>query len=243
MASTPPPPPRVARPRRNSACRITSSPCADWRLRRRRRIHRADGGAHDIGGIGCFVGTVRANPDGPPLVRDPRALSGHDRACDCRHRRRRRTQRWPCSAAPWSPPSAASLPGENSVLVLAASAHRQAALDATAFLIDWLKTQAHSGSRRFSKRLHVWWRRRADDAAAARWGQASKTLPLPWGLGRKSGQVGGRVGAVKVCEATCTNPAPPTPLEEEGELPPHRWLLSAVHPGQNQNCRPTQPGD
>ena len=34
------------------------------------------------------------------------------------------------------------LPGENIVLVLTASAHRQAALEATAFLIDWLKTKA-----------------------------------------------------------------------------------------------------
>ena len=32
--------------------------------------------------------------------------------------------------------------GENIVLVLAAAAHRQPALDATAFLIDWLKTKA-----------------------------------------------------------------------------------------------------
>ena len=33
-------------------------------------------------------------------------------------------------------------PGENIVLVAAASAHRQAALAATGFLIDWLKTRA-----------------------------------------------------------------------------------------------------
>ncbi len=34
------------------------------------------------------------------------------------------------------------VPGANIVLVLAAAAHRQPALDATAFLIDWLKTKA-----------------------------------------------------------------------------------------------------
>jgi molybdopterin synthase catalytic subunit len=34
------------------------------------------------------------------------------------------------------------VPGENIVLVLTAAAHRQAALDSTAFLIDWLKTKA-----------------------------------------------------------------------------------------------------
>ena len=34
------------------------------------------------------------------------------------------------------------LPGERIVLVATASAHRQAALEACAFLIDWLKTKA-----------------------------------------------------------------------------------------------------
>jgi len=34
------------------------------------------------------------------------------------------------------------LPGDNIVLVIAASPHRQAALEACAFLIDWLKTSA-----------------------------------------------------------------------------------------------------
>ena len=34
------------------------------------------------------------------------------------------------------------LPGDSIVLVATASPHRQAALDSTAFLIDWLKTSA-----------------------------------------------------------------------------------------------------
>jgi molybdopterin synthase catalytic subunit len=61
--------------------------------------------------------------------------------------------------------------GENIVLVLAAASHRQAALDATAFLIDWLKTRAPFWKREeFPDGRGEWVdAREADDAAAARW--------------------------------------------------------------------------
>ncbi len=62
-------------------------------------------------------------------------------------------------------------PGEPIVLVVAASAHRKPALEATAFLIDWLKTRAP-----FWKREHLrgggqrWVEARdTDDDAAAAW--------------------------------------------------------------------------
>jgi molybdopterin synthase catalytic subunit len=61
--------------------------------------------------------------------------------------------------------------GEKIVLVLTAAGHRQAALDATAYLIDWLKTSAP-----FWKKEHfagggaAWVSARVeDDEAAARW--------------------------------------------------------------------------
>ncbi len=62
-------------------------------------------------------------------------------------------------------------PGETIVLVLAAAAHRQAALDATAFLIDWLKTRAPFWKKEaFADGAEAWVAARAeDDAAAARW--------------------------------------------------------------------------
>lgn len=63
------------------------------------------------------------------------------------------------------------LPGDRIVLAAAASPHRAAALEAVAFLIDWLKTRAPfwkreelaDGSRRWVEA------RAEDDAAAARW--------------------------------------------------------------------------
>ena len=63
------------------------------------------------------------------------------------------------------------LPGEPIVLVLAAASHRQAALDGTAFLIDWLKTAAPFWKREeFADGAAEWVAaREADDVAAARW--------------------------------------------------------------------------
>ena len=57
------------------------------------------------------------------------------------------------------------------MLVLAAASHRQPALDATAFLIDWLKTKAPFWKKEeFAGGGATWVEARdADDAAAARW--------------------------------------------------------------------------
>jgi molybdopterin synthase catalytic subunit len=127
-------------------------------------------GRTDIGGIGCFVGTVRCNPgervaalalEHYPVMTEraiTRIVEEAERrwsllGCTVIHRVGRLTA------------------GENIVLVLAASAHRQAALDATAFLIDWLKTKAPFWKREESTDGNATWveAREADDAAAARW--------------------------------------------------------------------------
>jgi molybdopterin synthase catalytic subunit len=62
-------------------------------------------------------------------------------------------------------------PGEQIVLVLAAAAHRAAALDGCAFLIDWLKTAAPFWKKEhLPDGSHRWVDARAeDDTAAARW--------------------------------------------------------------------------
>ena len=61
--------------------------------------------------------------------------------------------------------------GEPIVWVLAASAHRQAALDGCAFLIDYLKTQAPFWKKEHTAAGGQWVdAREADDAALARWG-------------------------------------------------------------------------
>jgi len=61
-------------------------------------------------------------------------------------------------------------PGERIVLVAATSAHRQAALDACAFLIDWLKTKAPFWKLEEGGQGVAWVdARHSDDEAAAKW--------------------------------------------------------------------------
>ena len=62
-------------------------------------------------------------------------------------------------------------PADQIVLVIAASAHRQAAFDAAAFLMDYLKTKAPFWKREAGATGEAKWvdARDADDAAARRW--------------------------------------------------------------------------
>lgn len=64
------------------------------------------------------------------------------------------------------------VPGDRIVLVATASAHRAAALDACAFLIDRLKTDAPFWKKEEDGNGTARWvdARDSDDAAAARWG-------------------------------------------------------------------------
>jgi molybdopterin synthase catalytic subunit len=80
--------------------------------------------------------------------------------------------RWPLTGATVIHRYGKIAPGENIVLVLAASAHRRAAFEAAEFLMDYLKSRAP-----FWKREHLqdgttgdWVEARSEDeAAAARW--------------------------------------------------------------------------
>jgi molybdopterin synthase catalytic subunit len=128
-------------------------------------------GHTDIGGIGCFVGTVRTSQGGPGLealalehypVMTERAIAGVVAEAE---------QRWPLLGCTVIHRIGRMAPGDNIVLVLAAAAHRQAALAATAFLIDWLKTKAPFWKQEtFVDGSSTWVAARdTDAAAAARW--------------------------------------------------------------------------
>lgn len=61
-------------------------------------------------------------------------------------------------------------PGDRIVLVITASAHRQAAFEASAFLVDWLKTRAPFWKLEEDGRQRRWVEAKAsDDDAASRW--------------------------------------------------------------------------
>lgn len=128
-------------------------------------------GRVDIGGLGCFVGTVRDTAKGRRIVsmtlehypamteRAMARIAGEAEA------------RWPLLGCTLIHRVGTLLPGENIVLILTASAHRQAALDATGFLIDWLKTKAPFWKKeQFADGEQAWVAANSeDDAAAARW--------------------------------------------------------------------------
>jgi molybdopterin synthase catalytic subunit len=127
-------------------------------------------GRTDIGGIGCFVGTVRDNGrtvSGMTLEHYPGMTERSiGKIAD------QAAERWPLLGCTVIHRVGPLRPGENIVLVIAASAHRQAALDATAFLIDWLKTKAPFWKREDLADGGGAWvdAREEDDSAASRWG-------------------------------------------------------------------------
>jgi molybdopterin synthase catalytic subunit len=126
-------------------------------------------GRTDIGGIGCFVGVVRAeSPEFIALTLEHypamthRALAAIAATAE---------QRWHLLGCTVIHRYGRLLPGDNIVLVLTAASHRAAALESTAFLIDWLKTKAPFWKQEsFAGRPDRWVEARPeDDAAAARW--------------------------------------------------------------------------
>ena len=79
-------------------------------------------------------------------------------------------RRWPLQASLIIHRYGRMEPGEPIVLVAAASKHRKAALEACAFLIDWLKTKAPFWKLEEGDGEGTWVdARTSDDEAAARW--------------------------------------------------------------------------
>ncbi|MBV9784497.1 MAG: molybdenum cofactor biosynthesis protein MoaE [Acidisphaera sp.] len=111
-------------------------------------------GRTGIGGIGCFVGVVRATGGITAMTLEhypgmtERALAGIAEQAE---------QRWDLLGCTLIHRIGRLTPGEGIVLVLAASGHRQAALEATTFLIDWLKTGAPFWKKeRFADGKEAW---------------------------------------------------------------------------------------
>ena len=133
-------------------------------------------GREDVGGIASFVGLCRADDGLAALLLEhypgmtERAIAGiAAEACS----------RWPLSGCTVIHRVGRLRPGEPIVLVLTASAHRSAALESCAFLIDWLKTGAPFWKREeFAEGRERWVDAKAeDDRAAARWARAAEKAP------------------------------------------------------------------
>ena len=129
---------------------------------------RLTAGRQDVGGLASFVGLCRAD-DGlaamvlehyPGMTERAIARIAGEAA-----------GRWPLLGLTVIHRVGRLEPGAPIVLVLTASAHRAAALESCAFLIDWLKTGAPFWKREeFESGAERWVEAKAaDDAAAARW--------------------------------------------------------------------------
>jgi len=131
-------------------------------------------GNHAIGGVAMFVGLVRdiagdARVGAMTLEHYPGMTERKLAEIEAEARRR-----WPLEEVLVVHRYGRLEPGERIVLVITASAHRAAALEACEFLIDWLKTKAPfwkledtgDGSRWVDSR-------ESDDHAAARWTKVS----------------------------------------------------------------------
>lgn len=128
--------------------------------------------AAGVGGIASFIGTVRGGDDpARPLAAlqlehypgmTERAMRGIAEQA---------MQRWTLLGCTVIHRVGRLPPGQNIVFVGAASPHREAALSAAAFLIDWLKTSAPFWKREdFCTGDSAWVAaRESDDEAAARW--------------------------------------------------------------------------
>jgi len=125
-------------------------------------------GSAGVGGIGCFVGVVRGG-DGLSALTLEHYPGMTERAITAiADEATRRFELLGCTVIHRIGRLAV---GEPIVLVLAAAGHRGAALEATAFLIDWLKTRAPFWKREeFADGSQRWVEaRETDDIAAARW--------------------------------------------------------------------------
>jgi molybdopterin synthase catalytic subunit len=127
-------------------------------------------GRTDIGAVASFTGLVRDTHEGERIL--AMTLEHYpgmtERELELIEAEAR--NRWPLDDCLVIHRYGRLLPGEPIVLVAAASAHRGAAFDACAFLMDWLKTKAPFWKlEETSSGTHWVEARESDDAAAARW--------------------------------------------------------------------------
>jgi molybdopterin synthase catalytic subunit len=131
-------------------------------------------GNHDIGGVVSFVGLVREmiRVDDRDATLRSMTLEHYPAMTEKKlaEIEAEAQSRWPLEASLIIHRYGRLEPGEQIVLVVCASAHRQAAFDACNFLMDWLKTEAPFWKLEETDTDKAWVdSRSSDNAAAARW--------------------------------------------------------------------------
>jgi molybdopterin synthase catalytic subunit len=134
-------------------------------------VKRLAAGRTDIGAIVTFTGTVRGESGGSPIaamhlehypgMTENELARVESEAC----------ARWPLQDSLVIHRYGELRPGDNIVLVVTAAAHRQAAFEAAAFLIDYLKTRAPFWKKEINPAGQGLWveARAKDNTALERW--------------------------------------------------------------------------
>ena len=134
-------------------------------------VARLTAGRTDIGAIVTFTGTVRADNKGSTIT--GMTLEHYPGMTEQELARveAEANARWPLQASLIVHRVGALKPGDNIVLVVTASAHREAAFDAAAFLMDYLKTRAPFWKKEVWADGRGQWvdARESDDRATERW--------------------------------------------------------------------------
>jgi molybdopterin synthase catalytic subunit len=135
-----------------------------------REIAALTAGRSDIGAVVSFTGICRGSEDGADIA--ALTLEHYPGMAEAEIARHAQTAmaRWPVTGISVVHRVGRITPGENIVLVVTASKHRQAAFEAAEFLMDYLKANAPFWKRVDSRDGASWVEARDhDDAAAARW--------------------------------------------------------------------------
>ncbi|TMJ06192.1 MAG: molybdenum cofactor biosynthesis protein MoaE [Alphaproteobacteria bacterium] len=132
-------------------------------------------GRTDIGAVATFTGVCRADNEGHRIeAMTLEHYPGMAEAEILRHVEEAQA-RWPLFGVTVIHRYGRLVPGDNVVLVVATSSHREAAFAAAEFLMDYLKTRAPFWKKEERAGAAGWVEaRQADDAAAQRWRQAGR---------------------------------------------------------------------
>lgn len=135
-------------------------------------------GQTQTGGVSSFIGLVRQNPDESLKALRLEHYPGMtekalERLVD------EAQARWPLTGCVLIHRVGRLEPGQTIVFVATASAHRAAAIAATSYLIDQLKTRAPfwKAEERITGETDWVQHRHTDDQAATRWHQTTPNLP------------------------------------------------------------------
>jgi molybdopterin synthase catalytic subunit len=133
-------------------------------------IARLNKGRTDVGAVVSFAGICRGTEGSEPIAALTLEHYPEMAEAEIRRHAEEAIARWPLQGLTIIHRFGRITPGENIVLVVTASSHRQAAFQAAEFLMDYLKTSAPFWKQEESARGASWIEARDhDDAAAARW--------------------------------------------------------------------------